>query len=163
MQYSIKPIVKDDRIAIMDIYNYYIENSFAAYPENVFPYEAFDMFLKMINDYPSGTIRGNDEKIIGFGMLRAHNPIPSFSHTAEVTYFIHHEHTRKGLGKRLLDFLEAEGRNKGITIILANISSLNPGSINFHNMNGFVECGHFKSVCRKKGQLFDTLWMQKTL
>jgi len=52
---------------------------------------------------------------------------------------------------------------KGITNILANISSLNSRSIDFHKKNGFVECGRFKNVGRKKEQLFDTVSMQKML
>jgi L-amino acid N-acyltransferase YncA len=69
----------------------------------------------------------------------------------------------KGIGTKLLSLLEIEGMKKGITNILANISSLNSRSIDFHKKNGFVECGRFKNVGRKKEQLFDTVWMQKML
>ncbi|WP_269545256.1 GNAT family N-acetyltransferase [Desulforegula conservatrix] len=91
----------------------------------------------------------NGELLLGFGMLRTFNPMPAFSHTAEITYFINSDHTGKGLGKKLLDFIEKEGRKKGITTILANISSLNTGSISFHKNNGFIECGIFKKVGKK--------------
>ena len=163
MDYSMSPISIGDRESIMDIFNYYVENSFAAYPEKKFPYQAFDMFLQMSNGFPTGSIRDQNGKIVGFGMLRTHNPMPAFSQTAEVTYFILPDHTGKGLGKMLLGFLEKGAVDKGITNILANISSLNPRSIDFHKKNGFVECGRFKNVGRKKGQLFDTVWMQKVL
>lgn len=63
----------------------------------------------------------------------------------------------------LLTSLEKEAAEKGITNILANISSLNPNSIKFHQKNGFIECGRFKKVGKKKGQEFDTVWMQKLL
>ena len=102
-------------------------------------------------------------KVIGFGMLRTHNPMPTFSQTAEVTYFIHPDHTGKGLGTMLLGSLIKGAIEKGITNILANISSLNLDSIKFHQKNGFIECGRFKKVGMKKGQEFDTVWMQKTL
>jgi L-amino acid N-acyltransferase YncA len=147
----------------IDIFNYYVENSFAAYPENRLPYQAFDMFLKMSNGFPTGSIKDQNGKIVGFGMLRAHNPMPTFSQTAEVTYFIHPDHTGKGLGKILLDFLEKGAVEKDITNILANISSLNPNSIKFHEKNGFIECGRFRRVGKKRGREFDTVWMQKML
>ena len=121
------------------------------------------MFLQMSKGFPTGSIEDKNGMIVGFGMLRAHNPMPAFSHTAEVTYFIHPDHTGKGLGKILLEFLEREGRGRGITTLLANISSLNAGSINFHEKNGFIERGRFKGVGEKNGQLFDTVWMQKML
>ncbi len=163
MEYSIRPISNEDSEGIMDIFNYYVENSFAAYPEKKLPYQAFDLFLQMSNGFPTGTIRDQHGEIVGFGMLRTHNPMPAFSQTAEATYFIHPEHIGKGLGKRLLATLEEGAAERGITNILASISSLNPGSIAFHQKSGFTECGRFRDVGKKNGQTFDTVWMQKTL
>ncbi len=93
----------------------------------------------------------------------SHHPTPAFAQTAEVTYFIHPDHTGKGLGKRLLGFLEKGALEKGITNLLASISSLNPGSVEFHQKHGFTECGRFRKVGKKKGREFDTVWMQKRL
>ncbi len=163
MEFSISPISQEDREAIIDIFNYYVENSFAAYPEHELPYQAFDMLLQMSKGYPTGVIRDSSSRVLGFGMLRAHNQMTAFSLTAEVTYFIVKEHTGKGLGKALLDYLEKGAIEKGITNILANISSLNPGSIEFHKRNGFSECGRFRKVGKKNGREFDTVWMQKML
>jgi len=61
MEYSISPISNEDREAIMDIFNYYVENSFAAYPENKLPYQAFDLFLQMSKGFPAGSIRGRSD------------------------------------------------------------------------------------------------------
>lgn len=163
MEYSISPISNEDREPIIDIFNYYIENSFAAYLENKLPYQAFDIFLQMSVGFPNGIIKNRDGTVVGFGMLRPHNPMPAFSQTAEISYFIHPAYTGKGLGKKLLDFLEKDARVKGVTNILANISSLNPNSIKFHQKNGFTECGRFRKIGKKKGQEFDTVWMQKIL
>lgn len=163
MNYSMFPISNEDRKSIIDIFNHYVENSFAAYPEAKLPYEAFDMFLQMSQGYPTAKVQDKNGRVIGFGLLRSHNPMSTFAKTAEITYFIHPDHTGKGIGTKLLSLLEEEGMKKGITNILANISSLNPRSIDFHKKNGFIECGRFKSVGRKKGQLFDTVWMQKEL
>lgn len=163
MNYLISPISKEDREPIMDIFNYYIEHSFAAYPEQQFPYAAFDMLLQMSDGYPTATLKNSEGKITGFGMLRAHNPMPAFSQTAEITYFIHPEFTGQGLGKILLSSFEKSAKQKGISCILASISSLNSGSINFHKNNGFIKCGQFNNVARKNGRIFDVVWMQKIL
>ena len=163
MDYSMSPISNEDRKSIMDIFNHYVENSYAAYPETKLPYEAFDMFLQMAQGYPTAKVKDKNGRVVGFGLLRSHNPMSAFSKTAEITYFIHSDHTGKGIGTKLLRLLEKEGMQKGITNILANISSLNLRSIDFHKKNGFIECGRFKNVGMKKGQLFDTVWMQKEL
>ena len=163
MEYSITPIANEDREPIIDIFNHYVENTFAAYPENKLPYQAFARFMEVSHGYPTGSLKDRYGNVVGFGLLRPHNPIPTFVRTAEAAYFIHPDHTGKGLGKMLLDALEKGAVEKGITTILAHISSLNPNSIQFHRKNGFVECGRFRKVGRKKDQDFDTLWMQKML
>ena len=163
MEYGISPLSGDDREPVIDIFNYYVENTFAAYPEHNVPYQAFDMFLQMAKGYPAGVVQDQSGRVVGFGMLRSYNPLPAFARTAEATYFIHPDHTGKELGKMLLGYLEQGAAEKGITSILAGISSLNPGSIRFHRNNGFLECGRFRQVGKKKGQEFDIVWMQKRL
>lgn len=163
MDYLLEPLSADDREPVIDVFNYYVEHSFAAYPETPLPYSAFDFFLKMASGYPSAALKERSGGLVGFGFLHAHSPIATLARTAEITSFIRAEHTGKGLGKRLLDYLERGAVEKGLTTLLASISSLNPGSIRFHQKNGFVECGCFKRVGVKKGQWFDTVWLQKAL
>ena len=47
MDFTIAPVSKEDGNAIIDIFNHYVENSFAAYPEDPVPYMFFDFFLNM--------------------------------------------------------------------------------------------------------------------
>jgi L-amino acid N-acyltransferase YncA len=96
-------------------------------------------------------------------MLRPFNPIPTFSRTAEITYFLKPGFTGQGVGKAILDFLTSKGREKGLTSILASISSLNEGSIRFHLKNGFSECGRLKSIGLKNGTVFDVVYCQRML
>lgn len=103
------------------------------------------------------------DRVVGFGFLRPYRNTEAFRHTAEITYFILPEHTRKGLGKRLLNVLEREADKMGITTLLANISSLNKQSLKFHKKNGFKRCGTFRKIGTKFGGDFDVVWMQKTL
>ncbi|MDH5203349.1 MAG: GNAT family N-acetyltransferase [Nitrospirota bacterium] len=163
MNFNLAPITLDDREQIIDIFNHYVENSFAAYPEQKVPYEFFDLLLNMCQGYPTTTVKDKEGRVIGFGMLRPYSPISTFSQTAEITYFLKHGFTGKGIGKTILEYLIAKGKEKGITSILASISSLNDGSINFHVKNGFTECGRFKGIGRKKGKTFDVVYFQRIL
>ena len=157
------PITLSDQRSVIDLFNYYIENSFAAYPEKCVPYEFFGLFMNACREYPTVAAKDASGALLGFGMLHAHNPMPAFSQTAEITYFITPGMTGRGLGSRMLEHLEAEGKKRGISCILASISSLNEGSIRFHRKNGFTECGRFRRVGKKNGVIFDTVWMQKLL
>ena len=147
---------------IIDIFNYYINNSTAAFPDKTVPYEYFDKFINITKDYPAFSIKVKD-KIIGFCFLHAYNPLPTFNECAEITYFIDKEFTGKGIGKMALTKLEIEAKKKGIKTILANISSKNKESLSFHKTNGFVECGRFNGIAKKNGEQFDIIWMQKQI
>jgi phosphinothricin acetyltransferase len=160
---TLSPILQTDGTAIIDIFNFYIKNSDAAFPEEEVPYAFFGLFLEQARAYPSVIARLRDGSVGGFGLLRPHNPMAAFRHTAEITYFVRHDLTGKGLGSQMLAYLESEGRDRGIRTILASISSKNEGSIRFHARHGFSPCGRFVNVGKKKGKFFDTVWMQKDL
>ena len=107
MDFSIEAVSTDDGMAIIDIFNHYVENSFAAYPESKVPYEFFGLFLNMAGGFPFLVAKDLDGNVLGFGLLHAHNPMQAFSHVAEITYFIAPDHRGKGIGKSMLDSLLA--------------------------------------------------------
>jgi L-amino acid N-acyltransferase YncA len=149
---------------VMDIYNYYVTQSFAAYPEASVPYEFFNRFLEMTKGYPAFVIRDDDRhKVVGFCFLRAYHPFPVFRETAEVTYFLEKDEVGKGIGSAALKKLEEEAKTIGVKTLLADISSENMQSIIFHKKKGFKECGRFHRVGQKKGKYFDVVWMQKMI
>jgi L-amino acid N-acyltransferase YncA len=163
MEYDFVSISPEDREEIVDIFNYYVENSFAAYPERRVPYEFFDFLLQATAGYPTVIVKDKSKSILGFGMLRPYSPMPTLEGTAEITYFIRPEYTGKGIGSTMLDYLMEEARKKGLHCILASISSLNEGSVRFHIQHGFTECGRFREVGKKHGKPFNIVWMQKLL
>lgn len=161
--YSLRPIEPADQKPIIDIFNHYVVNTLAAYPEKPVPYEFFAIMMQLSRGYPAVTVRDANGVVRGFGMLRPHNPMPVFARTAEITCFIEDGMTGKGLGSLVIDHLEEEGKKMGIAVILASISSKNEGSIRFHARHGFAECGRFREAGMKNGTLFDVIWMQKRI
>lgn len=163
MSVTLKSMTIANRLAVIDIFNHYIENSFAAYPDRKVPYEFFDILLKAAEEYPALVAEDEKNKVIGFGLLRPYHPFPVFSKTAEISYFIKPEWTRKGVGDLLFTQLIQKAELKGIKSILASIASVNEPSLQFHKKHGFIECGRFRKVGEKKGQVFDVVYMQKML
>ena len=155
--------VKDkDAREVIDIFNHYVKNTFAAYPEEAVLYQSYELLRRTAEGYPFLVAR--DEKaVMGFAMLRPHSPFAAFSMAAEVSCFVAPEQTGKGIGSQLYHRLLHESREKGLRTILAGISSLNPKSLAFHERMGFVQCGRFLNVGRKWGKDFDVVWMQKTI
>ena len=156
----LEPLSEDDRLPVVDIFNYYIEHSFAAYPETKMDYSFFDNFLAISAKYPSAAVHEGG-RVTGFGMLRPYSPFGAFRQTAEISYFIHPEFTGRGTGKMLLEHLCGKGKAMGIGNIIAGISSHNENSLLFHEKNGFSRAGCLRRAGKKFGEDFDVVLMQK--
>jgi phosphinothricin acetyltransferase len=163
MDYRMSPIEAGDGEACLAILNHYIAHSQATFFEKPLPPQAANQLLSMFKGYPNAAVKDAWGRMAGFGFLRAHNQIPTFSRTAELSYFIDPEFTRNGLGTRLLGHLEAGARAMGLRTLLASIAAENTGSLRFHEKNGFLRCGLFQAVYEKNGMPFDVIFMQKML
>lgn len=158
--FILREVENSDAETVTEIFNFFVENSFAAYPEEKMKSDFYERLKKMASGYPFYIIERKN-KVIGFGLLRPFYHTDTFRRSAEITYFILPEYTNKGLGKQFLDILEKEGKERGIDTILANISSKNEQSLNFHLKYGFKECGRFIKVGKKFNEDFDVVYMQK--
>jgi L-amino acid N-acyltransferase YncA len=163
MEYALEPMKEEHRRPVMDIFNYFIESTFAAYPEAPLSEGVFDQFLAVSRRYPAVVVKDQGKVIVGFAFLQPYHPADSFRKTVVATYFILPEHTRKGVGVKILDAFIREARKKGLENILVNISSLNPGSIEFHRKNGFHKCGAFEDIGTKAGKKFSVIWMIRAI
>lgn len=164
MNYKFEKMTTSHSKEVIDIFNYYIENSFAAYFNNKLPYEFYIKFIEMTKNFPAYIIKNKDtEKVVGFCFLKAYSPLPAFKETAEVTYFIEKESVGNGLGKAALTLLEQDAKNIGIKYLLASISSKNHQSLKFHKKNGFNQCGIFHNIGRKNNQNFHVIYMEKVI
>jgi phosphinothricin acetyltransferase len=163
MPYSFEEMSEQHRRPVVDIFNYFVAHSFAAYPEEPAGYAIFDRFLHVARGYPALVVKDDCGEVVGFAFLHPYHSASSLRRAAEITYFILPEHTRKGLGTAILERFVAQAPGLGVDTILASISSRNEGSIRFHRKNGFHECGRFRRVGRKFGKDFDIVWVQLRL
>jgi L-amino acid N-acyltransferase YncA len=163
MTYRVEPLAETDRAAVVAIFNYFIEHSFAAYPDAPVPEAFFDRLLAMCQGYPALSVKTDAGETVGFGFLRAFHPARTFSRTAEISYFVLPEHTGRGIGRILLARMETGAREIGVENLLASVSSLNEQSLRFHEKAGFERCGALHAVGRKHGRDFDVVWLQKKI
>jgi L-amino acid N-acyltransferase YncA len=157
---TIRPAREEDLTEIAEIFNWYVQHSFAAYPVNGVEPGFFQAIFRERVHYPLYILEKEND-VIGFGMIRPYLPFPSFRRTAQISYFIRDGYTRKCLGTMLLDRLISEARTQGISILLANVSSHNEPSLKFHKKHGFIECGRLKGIGEKFNERFDVVWMRK--
>jgi phosphinothricin acetyltransferase len=149
---------------VMEIFNYYIATGTGAFPPTPLPEQFYPMLMKRSEDLCAYAVVDADiNRTVGFCSLSPFHPFSTFQKTADVSYFIAEDYTTKGVGAKCLSLLEQEGKVLGVYHLIAEISSENEPSIQFHIKNGFSNIGEFKNVGEKLGRNFGIVLMQKTL
>ena len=160
INFKIRKYLDSDFKEVHSIFNQFALESFAAYCETELD---IDRMRRMIDQAKAALVIEENKKVVGFGFISEFKPYQNFSRTGVLTYFIKPEFTGKGIGSKLLTELFSLGKKKGITNYLAQISSKNKQSLNFHKKLGFKKVGRFKDVGTKFGQSIDVVWVQKIL
>ena len=163
IDYTIEPMTSEDHKPVIDIFNYYAENSFAAFPEGPVSDGFFEQLIKPTGKYPAVVIRDGTGAVAGFAFMHPYYSDETLRRTAEVSYFLMPHLTRHGIGAAIIEQFTERARAMGIDNFLACISSLNHEAIEFHLKHGFEECGRMLAVGSKFGQDFDIVWMQKRI
>jgi phosphinothricin acetyltransferase len=156
----VRKALKKDTRAILDIYNYFIENSYAAYSDTPNGKGYVKRVFEQTKRYPF-YVAEVEGKVVGYGFARPFNALSSCRKSSLLTYFILPEYTGKGIGGKIFDRITDDLKRIEVDNLIVNISSLNEQSLNFHRKMGFVECGCFKCVGVKHSKNFDMIWMQK--
>jgi L-amino acid N-acyltransferase YncA len=163
MTYTIRLAQDSDRDAVNAIFEYFVKNSPAAYPETMYEGGIFDGLRKLGEGFPFLVAETETGDIIGFAQARPYHRADTMKRTAEITNFILPEHHGKGLGLQLLNRLIEDVHKLGVDNLLGSISSLNEQSLAFHKKHGFAKVGRFRNVGRKWGQDYDVVWVQRVL
>ncbi len=161
MPYTITTMQDEHVEALLGIFNSYIPQSYAVYLNTPLSFDSFVALRRAC--LRSLTILWKAKEPVGFAFLRPYHSASTFRRAGEVSYFISAEHTHRGLGTRLLQELVEGARKHEMDCVLANVCSLNPESLAFHERHGFKQCGVFRNVGRKNGRDFSVVWFQKTI
>ncbi len=102
--------------------------------------------------------------VAGYAYASPYRLRPAYRWTLEDSIYIHPDHTRKGIGRLLLQALIAACEAKGYRQMVAIIGdSGNAPSIGLHLAFGFEHAGTLRSAGFKFGRWVDTVLMQRPL
>ena len=152
----------DDIEQLVEIYNYYIENTVVTFDRFPFTIDDFEQKIKPIyKKYPFLVFEENN-KILGYAYGSSWRPKPSYIFTAESTIYLKNNTLGKGIGTKLyVELLEQLKLHKFHTII-GGLTLPNDASIKLHENLGFIKVAHFKEVGRKFEQWLDVgFWQLK--
>ena len=101
--------------------------------------------------------------VIGYAYAVPFRKRPAYRFTVKHSIYIHHEHLRRGLGKRLMEALIDACAAAGFRQMIGYIDSANAASLAIHENFGFRKVGFLPQVGYKFGHWTDTVMVQRSL
>ncbi len=102
--------------------------------------------------YPIYVIE-QDNQVIGYGTLSKYREgRAALKKVVEVSYYIHNQHHKKGIGTFLLNALLEQSKNLGFNFALAILLDSNIGSIHLLGKFGFQQWAHFPEIVALKNK-----------
>jgi L-amino acid N-acyltransferase YncA len=153
----------DDLAILADILNYYIEHTTVSFHTK--PVTIEEMSTKIFFDQPrfkTFVIRDMD-LIIGYCGLSPWKKQEAYAHTGEISVYLAHDFTGKGIGSVAIKYLVTNAKGNDINNLIAGICSENIPSIKAFEKAGFEQCAHFEKVGKKFDRVLDTVYLQLIL
>lgn len=108
-----------------------------------------------VDKYPIFVIE-IDEQIVGWYALSPYRKgREALYHVAEVTYYLHKDHQRKGYGTELLEHAIQTAPEYGINVLIAILFRHNNASIKLLENFNFELWGNFPKTAKIDGKLYD--------
>lgn len=151
---NIRKVEIADAKAIVDIYNYYVENTAISFETEALTVNEMAERIKEISSQFPYFVYEKDGKILGYCYAHQWKERAAYSKTLETTIYIDKDVRHQGLGRIMVKLLIDLCRNEGYRALIACITQGNEASIKMHESLGFKQVSEFKEV----GFKFDT-WL----
>jgi len=97
-------------------------------------------------EYPI-LVAEQDGLVVGYCTISPYRPgRGALRHTAEISYFVHSDHQRRGIASRLLEFAMEACPGLDIRILFAIVLDSNTASVRLLEQHGFERWGHMPDV-----------------
>lgn len=163
---TIRLATEQDLPAMVEIYNYYIQNSVVTFDMEPMVLADWSAKFKWINDLglPFIVAQSPSGQIIGFAYVAPWRQKAAFKRTVEDSIYLRPAAIGKRVGTKLLTELLALSKAAGVKEVVAVISDKGAeSSIALHERFGFKHQGHLGKVGFKFGRWLGTVLMQKSL
>ena len=158
---TIRPAKLEDLNGITQIYNEAVQKTVATFDTE--PKTIGEQKVWFENHGPKHPIlvAESDGVISGWASLSKWSDRLAYADTGEISLYVTEEFRSRGIGRKLLEAVVAEGERAGLHTIIARIAGGNRVSIHLHESLGFEHIGIMREVGRKFGKLLDVYLMQK--
>jgi phosphinothricin acetyltransferase len=162
----IRSATEADLPAMVEIYNYYIQNSVVTFDLDSMALQDWADKYKWITELglPFIVAQSSSGQIIGFAYVAPWRQKAAFKRTVEDSIYLRPAAIGKRVGTKLLEVLLEQTKAAGVKEVVAVISDKGAeSSIALHERFGFKHQGHLGKVGFKFGRWLGTVLMQKSL
>lgn len=164
MELIIRDAIAEDLMAIVEIYNQAILAGEQTADLTVFTTEVRKVWFTEHNseNYPIMVAMLNNT-LVGWISVSPYRKRDALLGTVEVSYYIHQNHQRKGIGNLLLNAAITRSKEIGYRNIIAILFATNMPSIKLLEKNGFRLWGTMPEIIEVGNQKIDHLFYGRKL
>ena len=159
--YSVRPSSQDDLRAIVGIYNWAVNQTFATIDSEPLDDEEAREWWEMHGKRSKLLVATDETGVIGWGRLlpwkqRGYDVV-------ECLVYVDPVHHGRGIGSALLDKLTIEARDLGYKTIVASVATDNRAGLALFTRHGFEVVGTIKNAAHKFDRWMDITLVQRAL
>ncbi|MFD0964116.1 GNAT family N-acetyltransferase [Pseudofulvibacter geojedonensis] len=159
----IRKATLNDVKVITNIYNYYVENEMPTFEENPVTTDFFKEKISTSSDRFPWLVYELNSSVIGYAYASPWKPRSGYRFTAEISIYLQHNNTEKGIGSLLYKELIKQLKEKGFNSIIGGITLPNPPCVRLHEKFGFEKVAQFKQIGTKFNKWADVGYWQLLL
>jgi L-amino acid N-acyltransferase YncA len=154
---TLKHIEPQDWIAIARIYKFGIDTGIATFETQIPSWNEWDL-----SHMPSCRIAAwSHNHIVGWAALSPVSDRCVYGGVAEISVYVDPNHSKKGIGSKLLRRVILESEKEGIWTLQAGVFCENEASIRLHKKQGFREIGYREKIGKKNNTWHDNVLLER--
>ena len=165
---KIRTATLDDAAALLDIYDYYVQDTAITYEYDTPSLEEFTDRIRTIQQKFPYLVIEQGKEILGYAYASAFHPRIAYQWCVEMTIYLDKNARGKGFGPMLYEELERQLKGLGYLNLYSCIAYpdaedeyLTFGSVKFHEKMGYKLNGKFTKCGYKFGRWYNMVWMEK--
>lgn len=163
MSTSIEIATKEDITDIVTIYNDAILHTTATFDTKTKTVEEMLQWFSHHSELYPVIVSREDDTVTGYCSLTQFKEKDAYKHTVELSVYIHPEHRRKGLARKLMEEIINIAKELGHHTIISCITSGNEVSEKLHEKLDFKKVGQINEAGKKFDEWLDIVYYQKMI
>ncbi len=145
----------EDAEAILEIYAPIVRDTAISFELEPPTIAAMTQRIATVTQDDPWMVLESDVGLAGYAYATTFRGRDAYDPTRETTVYVHPDHRRRGVGRRLMVALLDELRRNGTHLAIGVIALPNPASVTFHESLGFRPAGRLHQVAWKLGRWHD--------